>query len=331
MNRVSHQFSKFLQLALGSAVFVSIPLSAAPVDQQLRFSVSPGAADPVWKTKGIIFEKQGQCFTGPAAIGDPKAKIAPLSTAKSVGPIFNPGFPKPDGSYVPNSADDGFNVLFMKHDMPGDPSLSMACEGRILANGVDVTAPNRQGRVSASFAQISANGPLTVKPQLDTKLLQSVISQLPKTGFFQLRYDHYTQSVAETSDYFDIDGDISSKTHTPQSDIYFTRYTFPWSSNDSINVAHANGVSWDSATIPTEYSNAAPKPPSLDICKTKDFKPMGAFLHKALKGKFRCLKTSSGKIAAVRFTGYSSKTIQHPEKKYNGKSYFANFEYYLWN
>ncbi|EGF93188.1 hypothetical protein ABI_16280 [Asticcacaulis biprosthecium C19] len=160
-----------------AAVVISLAgtAGAATVQAQLRFQIKPTAADPAWATPGAKFEKMGECaYISGRAVASWPQRVA-LAKGQATAPVFNPGFPQPDGTYLPNSADDGFNTLFYPIEAVAGVK-SVVCRGTILANGVDVTA-DTPGRVAAASAEtIGKTGPLMVAPELDTARLAKVVT-----------------------------------------------------------------------------------------------------------------------------------------------------------
>lgn len=155
--------------ALGALAWTA---QAAPFAAQLRFNIQPGAADPTWSKAGVTFQKSGECVYSASPTPSTAWPVSPglvRGGGKATAPVFNPGFAQPDGGYLPNSNDDGFNTLFYPAEAaPG--ALTVVCRGTLLANGKDVTA--EQGRmVSQTLASVAAAGPPTVSPKLDPQKL----------------------------------------------------------------------------------------------------------------------------------------------------------------
>lgn len=147
---------------------------------QVRFIISPGANDPIWKSPGIKFEKAADCqIIRP----DAKNPLTPepgeiLSSGTATAPAFNPGQPQPDGSYG-SAPDDGFNTLFVRLAAIQMPKAYIACRARILANGTNIVAPGRDGRVAVRVETIGASGPITLRPQISPGALRPPITTVP--------------------------------------------------------------------------------------------------------------------------------------------------------
>lgn len=163
--------------ALGALAWAA---QAAPFAAQLRFNIQPGAADPAWSKAGVTFQKSGECVYSASPTPSTAWPVSPglvRGGGKATAPLFNPGFAQPDGGYLPNSNDDGFNTLFYPAEAaPG--ALTIVCRGTILANGKDVTAePGRM--VSQTLASVGAAGPPTVSPKLDPQKLTMALPLPP--------------------------------------------------------------------------------------------------------------------------------------------------------
>jgi hypothetical protein len=167
--------SSVFRAALGVTVMLAASLAnahAAPVAEQLRFVIQPNAAASVWLSHpNLKFQKSGECIysTAPSTAW-PVAPSLVGGSGKATAPLFNPGFPNPDGTYIPGSNDDGFNTLFLPATFTAE-THSVACRGAILVNGIDVTLDTPSRTVTAPLTKTAAVGPPYVTLQLDTAKL----------------------------------------------------------------------------------------------------------------------------------------------------------------
>lgn len=161
-------------LVTGGLAALAWAAQAATIPIQLRVTVSPDKGQAAWSTPGVVFQKTGECVYSSTANLPATWPVTSgvVGTGKATAPLFNPGFPNPDGSYMPNTSDDGFNTIFLPL-AGGDGAKSVVCRGTILANGKDVTAA--AGRVvSRTVEAISLGGPPTVTLSLDAARLATV-------------------------------------------------------------------------------------------------------------------------------------------------------------
>ena len=141
--------------------------------QQVRVYVSPVRGAPAWTVPGVNFVKQASCATSASDTPSATWPVTPaLTSGMMTAVLFNPGQPKPDGTYAA-SADDGFNTIYVPIDLPAS-GKSLICQGQILANGRDVTLAVPGAVAAGTFAHIAATGPLTVKVALDPAKLAAV-------------------------------------------------------------------------------------------------------------------------------------------------------------
>lgn len=162
-----------LFVAAGVAALAWAAHAAVPI--QLRVTVSPGKGQAAWEKPGILFQKTGECVYSSTANLPATWPVTSgvVGSGKATAPLFNPGFPVSDGSYLSNSSDDGFNTIFLPLT-GGEDARTVVCRGTILANGKDVTAATAGRVVSRSVEAISNGGPPTVTVTLDPGKLATV-------------------------------------------------------------------------------------------------------------------------------------------------------------
>lgn len=302
---------KSLAPILAASLVLASPAMAA--SSQLRFAVSPNAANAVWNSKGVLFQKRGECsFSGPG-VAAPVAVMGRGGAQASYvakGPLFNPGFPHPGGTYGPGP-DDGFNTLFIETNFPSDPNAVMTCKGAILVNGIDMTLPPRGGWPSATLMQIGGKGPLTVAPQLDLAKFNAYYAALPKLVYegsgFYYTFSNLNGYGFNTESYTNLETGIPQKGFDNNLTIYPEGMgKLPWpitalsfrAGYGAQMATSLNSESWDKAGIET--------------CRKKAYAPNGALTLKAGTGSL-CMKTVQGRTALISLNGISNSEEKRPD------------------
>jgi len=280
----------------GALAWAGLALSAwaAPFAAQLRFNVQPGAADPMWKAHpGVTFQKSGECVYSASPTPSTAWPVSPSLVrggGKATAPVFNPGFAQPDGSYLPNSNDDGFNTLFYPAEAAQD-AKTIVCRATLLANGKDITA--EQGRiVSQTLASIGAAGPPTVSPKVDPQKLAMALplppSRPPAGGVRTVAPKVVKQGAGVPVAYggpVDLDGD-------GKPDLGLHEYKPGGESNAiAFNTQYGADVSMPKGT-----------PRGSAGCKAADY-PAGAKI--VVQNSWYCVKTTGGHVAEFHIDAVS--------------------------
>ncbi len=276
---------------------VAGPAHAQTVQAQLRFAIAPGAADPAWKTPRIKFEKRGQCArltTAPVAKWPPVTQTL-AGKGEATAPLFNPGFPNPDGSYKPGTQDDSFNTLFMALTSNG-LGKSIVCRGTILANGVDVTLRDGSDISARTNESVGSLGPMGVAPKLDRRKLAGLAygrETPPAPSPIQGIYKPIERKGAVTikwNDQFDFDTGKAGKKGDPGMDFVFDAPYYP-------------SIQW-SWVSPAVFKLWVDKAPSYTECVDSPYAvSVAVSAPKYIEGKWQCVRTSEGRMGRFWFTG----------------------------
>jgi hypothetical protein len=329
-------------VTLAGAIFsyVAATALAAPVPNQVRFAISPNASDPIWKTPNVKFEKSAECKVISAKAIKPAFPTPSevLSTWTAKGPLFNPGTPKPDGTYA-STPDDGFNTLFVPIEFPADPNSYIGCRGIILANGQPVTTATRSGLVAATLIQIGGGGPLTVSPSLNKTGLQQLVDQMPQKGLFTLQFNRALTSKASTANgptsYYDLDSKSSSPAMTSQTDFYALEKSNAGNFlAQYVPIGLPNGATGSTAFPQGDFTGGPGYESLLQTCKSYTYVNSALLLTPSKNPstmRFRCFKTSNGRFAAIRYSSFTEKpSSTGPAGVVYAISYTMTFEYVYW-
>lgn len=296
-------------LASAFVVFAVASGTALASPTQLRFAISPNASDAVWASKGVKFEKRGECTLAPAGV-----------PATATAPLFNPGMPQTDGTYT-KVPDDGFNTLFLDQNLAVAPTSVMTCKGAILASGVVVSSAPRAWP-SATLQQIAGSGPLTVKLTLDPAKMSAWFAangKILQQGKGEVTFLLAKQASADKQlAFIDLDKGAAA----------------PGLAGSEIIAA--NGMLQGSqvqlrSNAPAMVSGmlfSSSKPGSVDYasCKGATYDKSSIMVPKTSTSKFACMKTSEGHLAGIMISDAGS----HPATDGSGQFYYMTFNYTVW-
>jgi len=327
--------SKQLSICAAALALASIaaPAQAAVSPSQVRVNIGPTSSDLVWKTTGIKFEKQIDCKIIKATATNPAFPLATdiISSGSAKAPLFNPGLAQPNGTYN-TMIKTGDNTIYVPLDFAVDVKSYVGCSGKILANGVDVTAATRGGLTYATIMQIGGTGPIGVSPVLSTTRLQTVLASLPKTGTFELIVDaRYSETGALTAAMKKtrLNFDFDSASYSPSS---YVQFDIGIDDNRQMTTtvvirSAGGGVSVDPGSGgPANLPNGG-----LDLarCKIATY-GTHAPLYSGGNPAYRCVKTSSGKFAVLHFLGRYTEYVPNPGPALYGSIHTFKFDYVLW-
>jgi hypothetical protein len=286
----------------GTIAFAALGLvgsaQAAPdVRAQLRFQVTPHAEASDWTAHpNLKFQKSGECYYSTAAAPAAAWPVSPAQQAghsQATAPLFNPGFPLPNGGYDTSGPDDGFNTLFFTVNAT-PAAKSLVCRGTILANGKDVTA-DAPGRVSASsLGAIATYGPPTVSVHVDPTKLASLLGPAkpgigalgPSKGAppsaFSPPIRHQGTQLLHEGQWLDLD---MGKAAGPMTNV---RFQMPYSLMAIAPAAFGKDIS----------KTGTDKPHGWAGCKAVMSSKVGEVT--AALGRYHCMMTQQGRLAEVK-------------------------------